>query len=114
MLPAPPTPTIHAVHPTVEAHLVRGWEACPASIAVSLSHPPVCYSPSVYSTLSWRDSSTTLFEEDIQPVGLGIWGDMEEQAYSSRATLHTARASKVTQIDSNESTARLLDTTTVL
>jgi hypothetical protein len=114
MLPAPPTPAMHAVHSTVEAHLVRGWEACPASIASSLSSLPVCYSPSIYSTPSWRDSATTLFEEDTQPIGLGIWGDVEEQAYCSRASIHTARASKITRVDSHKSTARLLDTATVV
>jgi hypothetical protein len=78
MLPAPLILAMHAVYPTVEAHLVRGWEACLVSIAASLLPLLVCYSPSVYSTPSWRDSATTLFEEDIQPVGLGIWGDVEE------------------------------------
>jgi hypothetical protein len=105
---------MHAIHPTVAAHLVRGWEACPASITVSPSRPLVYYSPSIYSTPSWRDSATTLFEEDIQPVGLGIWGDVEEQAHSSRSTIHTARASRIIRVDSNKSTAGLLDTATVV
>jgi hypothetical protein len=102
------------VYSTVGAHLVGGWEACPASMAVLPSPLPPCYSPSIYSTSSWRDSATTLFEEDIQPAGLGIWGDVEEQTRSSRASVHTARASKIIRVDSNKSTAGLLDTATVV
>jgi hypothetical protein len=83
-------------------------------MAIPPSPLPPCYSPSVYSTSSWRDSATTLFEEDIQPVGLGIWGDVEEQARSSRASVHTARVSKIVRVDSNKSTARLLDAATVV
>jgi hypothetical protein len=80
---------MHAVHPTVGAHIVGGWETCPASMAVPLSRLPVCYSPSVYSTTSWRDSAITLFEEDTQPVGLGIEMDVGDQAGYGRASVHT-------------------------
>lgn len=75
-----------------------------------------CYSPSIYSATSWRDSSITLFEEDIQPIrlgiqptGLGIGRDVEEQAGYSGASVHTARTSTIIRVDSNKSTAGLLE-----
>ncbi|KAH9872915.1 hypothetical protein J1614_005310 [Plenodomus biglobosus] len=63
-------------------------------MAVPPPRLPACYSPSVFSTPSWRDSATTLFEEDIQPIGL-------------------ARASTIIRVDSNKSTAGLLELTHV-
>lgn len=78
-------------------------------MAIPPSCLPACYSPSVYSTPSWRDSATTLFEEDIQPVGLGIERGVEEQVGYSRASVHTARASTIVQVDSNKCTAGLLE-----
>lgn len=73
----------------------------------------MCYSPSVYSC-SWRDSATTLFEEDIQPLRLGIRRDVEEQAGRGRACVPTARASKIVRVDSKKSTAGLLEVATDL
>jgi hypothetical protein len=111
---SPPTPAMHAVHSTVEAHIVCGWEACPASIAVPPSQLPVCYSPSVYSVPSWRGSAITIFEEDIQPIGLGIGRVTEEQADHTRASVYTVRASTIAQVDSNKSSAGLLEVATDL
>jgi len=81
-------------------------------MAVPPSRLPVCYSPSVYSTPSWRYSTATLFEEDIQPVGLGRERGVEGQAVYSRASVHTARASTMVQVDSNKSAAGLLEVAT--
>jgi hypothetical protein len=107
MLPLPPTPAISSVvSSVVEIDL--------ASDATRPSPLPPCYSPSIYSASSWRDSTITLFEEDIQPVGLGIGLGVEEQAGYSRASVHTARASTIVRVDSNKSTVGLLEIATVL
>jgi hypothetical protein len=66
---------IPVVYSTVGAHLICGWETCLVSMAVPLLRLSVCYLPSVYSISSWRDLAITLFEEDIQPVRLGIGMD---------------------------------------
>jgi hypothetical protein len=78
-------------------------------MAIPLLYLPACYLPSVYSTPSWRDSATTLFKEDIQPVRLSIKRGVEEQVGYSRALVHTARASTIVQVDSNKCTAGLLE-----
>lgn len=55
----------------------------------------VCYSLSVYSIPSFRDSLFTLFKEDIWPVRLGSKGDVEGQASCRRVSAHIARMSRI-------------------
>lgn len=105
---------MHPVDSSVAAHPMFVIETGPPRDTVRPSPLLPCYSPSIYSTPSWRDSAITLFEEDVQPVGLGIWGDVQEQAHRSRASVHAARASKILRVDSNKSIAGLLDTATVV
>lgn len=99
MLPLPPTPVIHLTNAPVADHSIFPIESYPASDTVRSSPLPPCYSPSIYLIPSWRESSITLFEEDIQPTGLGIRGGLDLERGSSRASIPRVYASKVAELE---------------
>lgn len=90
ILPLPPTPVVPLVHDSAIAHPVFVIETCSASSTIQRPPPLPYYPYSAYIVPSWRDSSVTLFEEDIQPVGLGIWTDVDREAGYSGASVHPA------------------------
>jgi hypothetical protein len=83
--PLPPTPIMHPNSSCVAVHPIHSIDSRPASDNVQLPPLPPCYSPSICSIPSWRESSITLFEEDIHPVELGIQRDVAVEASSSTA-----------------------------
>jgi hypothetical protein len=101
---------MHLVHATVARSSITSIPTYLDLNASWLLPLSLRYAPSVYSIPSWRNSTITLFEEDTQLVRLGIWRDVKADVGSSRACVHTARASKVVQEELNKPTAGLLDT----
>jgi hypothetical protein len=83
ILPLPLTPIMHPNSSCVAGHPIHLIDSCRASDNVQLPPLPSCYSPSICSIPSWRESSVTLFEEDTQPVQLSIQRDVAVEAGSS-------------------------------
>ncbi|OAK93382.1 hypothetical protein IQ06DRAFT_299186 [Phaeosphaeriaceae sp. SRC1lsM3a] len=81
----PPTPVLHPNHARAAGHRIDATDSYPASTTIPSSPLLLCYSLSSCSIPSWRESSVTLFEEDIQLIGLGLQQDVAVEAGGSGA-----------------------------
>jgi hypothetical protein len=76
-----PPPLANLANPTPKANPTLSPEAYLGINKTHQSTLPACYSPSIYSTPSIRNSCITLFEEHTMPTGLGISECRVEEAY---------------------------------